>query len=414
MSMQADMAAGSPDADAEIAPALVGFTGKRGSLLGKLIKGFLLFLPTLGLYRFWLVTQKRRFYWSHTEIDGDPLEYTGSAVQLLVGFLIAVVIFLPMYGFFFYLSLQGVDWIIWGYGAVAIVLYLLTGYAIYRSRRFRLTRTLWRGIRFHQSGSAWGYAWRRFGWSLLMLPTLGLAFPFMASSLWRYRISHTWFGDRQFNFSGKASTIAWPFYIWYGLTIAVVAVAGFLTIEAAETGDVENNILVGLSWLLPSLVAYMGYLVVKSREVSRFGSAVSCGDANLNVRVRARSIFGQHSVYGLLLGLIFLVIGGVVIGYFISLLDFDEILNFQETFNPADMLRFGMVNLIAMVATYLLLHSLWSMLSELVLAFGFWKLVARGTQIKNADDLKSVRSASSEESPLAGEGLADALNVGGY
>ena len=32
---------------------------------------------------------------------------------------------------------------------------LLGQYAVYRARRYRLTRTIYRGLRFHQSGSAW-------------------------------------------------------------------------------------------------------------------------------------------------------------------------------------------------------------------------------------------------------------------
>ena len=39
--------------------------------------------------------------------------------------------------------------------------------SIYRARRYRLTRTILRGIRFHQTGSAWRYAvCALFWWSL--------------------------------------------------------------------------------------------------------------------------------------------------------------------------------------------------------------------------------------------------------
>ena len=75
---------------------VVRFAADRGELLGIMVRGYLGMLPTLGLYRFWMVTGKRRFYWSHTEIDGDALEYTGNARQLLIGFLLAVVLFLPV------------------------------------------------------------------------------------------------------------------------------------------------------------------------------------------------------------------------------------------------------------------------------------------------------------------------------
>ena len=45
---------------------------------------------TLGLYRFWLFTDMRQYLWSNTVSDGESLEYTGTPVELLLGFLIAI------------------------------------------------------------------------------------------------------------------------------------------------------------------------------------------------------------------------------------------------------------------------------------------------------------------------------------
>ena len=41
-------------------------------------------LVTLGIYRFWLNTDMRRFLWSNTEVAGHGLEYTGTARELLI------------------------------------------------------------------------------------------------------------------------------------------------------------------------------------------------------------------------------------------------------------------------------------------------------------------------------------------
>jgi uncharacterized membrane protein YjgN (DUF898 family) len=200
------------------------FSGTRSELFGRLIAGYLLMIPTLGLYRFWLTTAKRRFYWQNTSIGGDRLEYTGTALQLLIGFLIALGVFLPIYMVFFYLSFQASVVTLIGYGLAGALLWFLTGYAIYRARDFRLSRTLWRGIRFDQRGSALRYAIRRFLWSLLVIITLGLAYPFMAGNLWRYRYDNTWFGDRQFSFAGSWKTIAGPYYrAWLALAGTITA-----------------------------------------------------------------------------------------------------------------------------------------------------------------------------------------------
>ena len=61
------------------------------------MRGAVLLAFTLGIYRFWLATDIRRFLWSNTEIAGDSLEYTGTAIELLIGFLIAIAVLVPIY-----------------------------------------------------------------------------------------------------------------------------------------------------------------------------------------------------------------------------------------------------------------------------------------------------------------------------
>src|SRR5215831_21163032 len=75
----------------------VRFLGQRRFYWRLLIRGAVLLLITLGIYRFWLMTDVRRFLWSNTEIAGETLEYDGLATELLVGFLFAIAILIPIY-----------------------------------------------------------------------------------------------------------------------------------------------------------------------------------------------------------------------------------------------------------------------------------------------------------------------------
>ena len=67
-------AVGMTESTAEARAGRVDFTGGRQELLGIILRGYLLMIPTIGLYRFWQATWKRRFYWQNTVIDGEPLE----------------------------------------------------------------------------------------------------------------------------------------------------------------------------------------------------------------------------------------------------------------------------------------------------------------------------------------------------
>lgn len=395
--------------------AAVRFTGARSELFGILLRGYILMVPTIGVHRFWLTTRKRRFFWSHTEIDGDPLEYTGHALQLLIGFLFAVGIFLPLYGVFFYLNTQSSETALLGLSVIAGLLWFLSGYAIYRARDFRLSRTLWRGIRFDQGGSAWGYAFRRFGWSILMVLTAGLIYPFMAANLWRYRYSHTWYGDRRFSFGGRAGRLAGPYYLVYFLVAVLGLVTLFYTFGTRAL-TLVNGILVPdatatLLLIATSLVLWIGSYYYRAREISRMLSSVRVGDCALTLTLRARAMFGQFIVYGLAcLGaaIAFAIIGAML---FYGL--FADVMRGEGAQELTTIVQGGIVNVLLLILSYLIVMGTLSLLGEVFLGCGYWMLLCRGALLANADSLRSVR-ARGEDSSLAGEGLADALNVGAY
>ena len=127
-----------------LSTGVVKFLGKEAVYWRLRIKGAGLLVVTLGLYRFWFATDVRRFLWSNTEISGDTLEYNGLATELLVGFLFAVAILVPLYMAFAVVALE-LDLVAVAPVLTGFALLLLLGeYALYRARRYRLTRTVFR------------------------------------------------------------------------------------------------------------------------------------------------------------------------------------------------------------------------------------------------------------------------------
>jgi uncharacterized membrane protein YjgN (DUF898 family) len=393
-------------------PVPVKFTGTRRELGGMLLRGYALLIPTIGLYRFWLTTWKRRFYWTHTDIDGDPLEYSGNPVQLLLGFLLALAVFIPLYGLFFYFSTLSWEAAVIGYGGVAVLLWFLIGYAGYRGRDFRLSRTLWRGIRCDQGGSAWNYAFRRFFWSLAVIVTAGLAYPFMAADLWSYRYRNSWYGDQQFGFAGSWRQLIWPYYRAYG-AVAVTAGVGLVVAAGMGLFEAEPALSAYVPLVLAALLTGLALLYYRSRELTAMFSSVRLGEATLTVRVKARSLLGQHVLFalGLVLSYIVLAAGGIVVlgtlaGAAFAGGQFDLDVFMQH-------MQGSLMTLLAIIFGYLLILGAFTLTVELFLRFGLWQIVARSAAITGLDSLGQVR-ARGEDKALAGEGLADALNVGAY
>src|SRR5271163_2018110 len=113
-------------------PRPVSFSGDRGEFRRLVTRGAGLELITVGFYRFWLATDIRRHLWSNTHIDGDAAEYTGYARELLIGFLFALAILVPIYLAYFLVSIEFER--LEGFASVPLLLgfYAFGQFAIYR------------------------------------------------------------------------------------------------------------------------------------------------------------------------------------------------------------------------------------------------------------------------------------------
>jgi uncharacterized membrane protein YjgN (DUF898 family) len=131
------------------------FHGVGGSLFGIRIVNLFLILITLGVYFFWAKARIRSYLLSQTEMEGDRFAYHGTGMELLVGFLKASLVFGAPY-LALQLSASLLDLEMPGQVGVTILGgFLILGFlsvAIVSARRYRLSRTSWRGIRFSFRG----------------------------------------------------------------------------------------------------------------------------------------------------------------------------------------------------------------------------------------------------------------------
>ena len=196
-------------------------------------------------------------------------EYTGTAKELLIGFLFAIAILVPIYLIYFFISLEAERWQAFASVPLVLFFYLFTQFAIYRARRYRLTRTIWRGVRFWMAGSGWAYAWRAGLWSLLVGLTLGLALPWRRRRSSASRCAHTFYGDLQGRFEGTGGEFFkrgwWLWLLMWPSVLLVIPLpflyAAFKAIEwrwwvsGIRFGDVQcrlqardGSALFGLYW----------------------------------------------------------------------------------------------------------------------------------------------------------------------
>ena len=407
--------------------ATVAFDRRAAGLTGLVVKGFLLSLVTFSIYRFWYITNLRRFFWSRTLVAGSPAEYLGRGKELFLGFLVALAILVPVYLVLFVL----------GFAVLlaplvpvlsAVFLFLLGQYAIFRGRRYRASRTRWRGIRLAQDGSALAYMVRASLWWLLTLLTLGLAFPFMRAALERYRIDHTLIGESRLRSSATGRSVLWPWLMFYLLAVLPLLLSGLGFLSAVgfdppadlfvpDPGGKANSVVLNPKYAGTPLEFYMGLGMAafgfailaiawltpyyRARETRAFLAATHLGAARLTSRLKARQFYWPYILYFLSVIGFFIAVGLLVAVLLPQLADPKPNPGMQAAILAGGVLFYLGTLLVAAV------------LYVRVVTLRLWAAVADTTEIENVAALDAILASARTPASGLNEGLADALDVGG-
>jgi uncharacterized membrane protein YjgN (DUF898 family) len=370
-------------------------------------RGLLLTVVTLGIYRFWYKTDLRRWYWRNTVVGGTALEYRGTAKELFIGFLFALAIMVPLYlliagvGLFASEAVAGIVQAVFGLGFVFLV-----QYGSFRSRRYRLTRTVWRGVRFDQTGSAAGFALRSMGWFLATALTGGLLFPLMRRALERYRVRNTRFGSAVGAFDAPVAPLMkrWLALVVPAIVLIGIGIAGSLYAATLPEDTAEQSMAIGFAIFLTilgliwPLVLWPAY---RAAEFRVFTNGTSIGP------VRMASVFETKRLYSLFAKLIGLTLAGLIaVG---ALLLFLAPTLFSQFSGGSA--SFGVLALPALL--YLGGVTAFAVAKELILGQGYWRHAVATLGIENLAAVDGIIGSGVLPEAATGEGLADALDFGG-
>ena len=424
--MTAENPADTPPAEAPAPPAnRARFLGDEKTFWRLLRRGAVLLLVTLGIYRFWLATDVRRSLWNHTEIAGDYLEYIGTARELLLGFLIAIVLLVPINIVLFLATLSSS---VLGQIAGAltlVVLGLLGQFAVYRARRYRLTRTLYRGIRFHQTGAAWRYAICAIFWWAMIGLTLGLAYPWAQASLERFKLRNTHYGDLQGEFVGSGTrlffrgVLLWivvvgPFLL--GLVVAVGAIDWDALGEAMRRGGDDIMSRIEAAGVVPALVVAvlsfawsliavaLLYPAFQAMVLRWWISGLRFGALTVTSRLSTRAVDRLSGRFAWLAVLAAAVLG---IAVFIGLAIIGALESWLGKGTLTELLQTAIL-----IGSYVMVALAYSTIYQATVKLRLWQQGFQSIELAGTEVLDGVKATGASGSAV-GEGLADALNVGG-
>jgi uncharacterized membrane protein YjgN (DUF898 family) len=390
-------------------PHRVAFYGIRTDFVRLVARGALLELVTIGFYRFWLATDMRRHLWSSTSVSGDAAEYTGTAKELLIGFLFAVAILAPIYLVYFLIGLEAEQLQAFASIPLGLFFYLFAQFAIYRARRYRLTRTVWRGVRFWMTGSGVSYAWRAGLWALLVLVTLGLALPWARASLEGYKMRHTAYGDLRGRFEASGWELfrrGWWLWLlaWLSLsplTLAIILVPRFrLTLFP----------LLSLTFFILLIIPFI-YAAFKVIEWRWWVSGLRMGDVRFQSDLAAGDFV---DLYWKWVGWVALLLVGLAMWYGIVVgLGYgytDPRLTTAERFIIASQ---QIPVLIGLGVGYFAVALASGAVMRIYLMRDLWERIANSVTIHNLEAAENVAARGDTVSAL-GEGFADSLEMTGF
>ncbi|MGB7406612.1 MAG: YjgN family protein [Pacificimonas sp.] len=348
------------------------FTGRWQEFLPIAVTNLLLTIVTLGVYRFWAKARERRYFWSRTRFVDDTLEWTGTGLEMLIGFIVVMVVLVPILIFFQYGLVglasrgQGTLAAIIGVTLYAALFYLM-GVATYRALRYRLSRTRWHGIRGGSDDGGWGYGLQAMWRYAVAGLTLGLLTPWAQSTLWRKRWGRMSFGTDPIRLTGAR----------------------------LPSGLLPRFLLIYLSPLLMALV--VGVLGI-------FGSLIGVAVGGLDPQNPSILVIGFLAILA-----IYLVIPLMTLAYYAKLYRamIGEThwsgLDFAFTANTWDWLKliFGHIGLVIITLGFGLLF----------IGYRNWSFFVRHLDARGVIELDSLGQSNTTMKTDA-EGLADAFDIG--
>lgn len=409
------------------------FVGRRGALFWLALKTGALTILTLGMYRFWMKTRLRRWYWSSIRPGGHPLEYVGDPIEKLLGFFIAVVILafyigivnlLLMFVSFSLFQGNGIAYLISFVGVIPIWFY-----ATYRARRYVLGRTRWRGVRFGLERGAWGYAWRALLHWAITIVSVGLLWPRMTFWLEKYKTDRTFFGSARLHQGGRWQML-------YHATIPIFGTLGLIALgaiwvlwldpflpkgsnifgqfdQAIETAVWTSFNKPERLFLLPLLLLALIYGAVHYNAVTTriMANHKTSGGVSLFSEIRPLRVFGIYSLgntisyLALVLGLIALFVAAVPFVGLGGLIAVSGDIPLTDLDVPR-WVGFGLITLL-----YFTVFLMWSVLSHAFVTFPLMRHYAQTLVIRHPLDLAAVSQRARDEFAEA-EGFAEALDLG--
>lgn len=201
------------------------FTGEGMALFVIHLVNMALKIITLGIYSFWARIKVRKYIYENTFFLKDRFLFHGTGGELIKGwmkvFLALLLLSLVSLGF---------GWVAGPFGEIVgslftwVAILALLPVAVVGSRRYQMSRTEWRGLRFSFRGKTKDYFSHVLPGFFLAIITLGFYYPIYHNKKQSFLSRHTYYGNTRFHFSGNGQDLLKPFLKAVALSLVTLGI----------------------------------------------------------------------------------------------------------------------------------------------------------------------------------------------
>lgn len=181
------------------------FQGKGLDFFKIQIVNLILCMLTLGLYYPWAKVKTLSYLYNQTVFEEQPFVFTGTGSEMFRGFIKAILFFLLLYVAVVCLVIigKGSGWVQLVLLGFYFLLLALVPLVLHGSYRYRMAKTVWRGIRFGYTGNRAALVKLFFKGLFFTIITFGIYGAWFSMNLRKYLLDHVKMGNASFRYEGN-------------------------------------------------------------------------------------------------------------------------------------------------------------------------------------------------------------------
>lgn len=257
----------------------IEFRGSAREYFRTWIVNLCLTLLTLGIFSAWAKVRKKRYFYSHTTIDGTPFQYLGQPIPILKGRVIAAIAFSAYYASsHYFISMLPY---------VLVAGTILAPWVIVRSVAFNARYSAFRNMTFRFEGKYLDAL--KVIYAAVLFAIFVFSFPWWIRRFKNFIISHASYGGKKGEFSATGRQF---FKVYFNAGLIVVAVWILTAILSDVTFSFmkKSQVMFLLTAIPPYIGSVFAYAYVQAHSSNLVWNNIRLGPLRFQSTLLARGM----------------------------------------------------------------------------------------------------------------------------